>query len=1666
MNQGRKLLSLSLGIILFLNTFIVSFNFNGVKAYGAKPDFSYSHFETLAHGINEDTPTLANQNTIKENGTFTFPMDSYNNSDISNFTYVMSYPLDAGKFVHLVVNRANDKANVKYIINSHEKYDEGNPASTKSDPAYLSSLMIYSNDVNAYLNYDKYPETDLNAADSNYYFNKTNTEAESTPSFSIVQETGFSFKYDNKTMHFLWDADGNFKFTTNQLKEGRIYDVELNLSGDTIKPTPEPSRVKLLTGLNKNTFKSEPFANSDTSNLMSDASLKFVDTIINQARPPMDENPGSDEVGLKISFDLPLSWDGSGYNTVDKNYNFNFVMDLTSTAGIDKGITRQIRIDDIMNVTTGSSAVIFTPDQEKFKLIGVQGKRVSIYLSELYAGTIYDKVQLGVSDEGDTGVETKNTSIDFGKVFTFPKYEVVDDGDRLNINLTPYEGYIGFYALFTGTSANNLRPSATREVKSTGQKVVSFPLSTDTAGSKYFYQIFFSPNKDFENLNSVNYDDYIYSQILELVSKGNENVIVPPSNFDVTEDDFTKIEGSDTEKELTMNMQWDIGYAKNIDQYFVDNPDGKLELVYDLNAFTDPDTTSSSEVVGKIKLDIWKDAKTGELMVQYTLLNGNDKNYIVNTKPEPLNFYYRADRDSNMYVADVDIVYRALKEGEPLQSDIYLHYPEIYFFTMDLAEINGEDIDFPASNFDSVTLNDDSGIVAPPPQDAKITNNVATFTDEGAKKDEVSLTTYWELDGKALREYLEKIYSRETLENVDADNPFKYGDMYFNVYISENEKFMRNTLNGLPYDLDISGDTRVNKTYPVTYNPNKDGGVVAMSDINGYTSYKINGKQALNTLRDDRTVRIANIKINDMEKISMINNGTEINRELKIDGLDINTKYYIYIDFVVDNNKKDTSINRLDGSILSPILAATTGDRKDQPNVDDITPPMPDVVVNEINSDYTVLSWDDIIMANSNGGYEDISYQVIRTTPNPISDSYLNTREPYKYSWDTFPGANTKKVGYEFTTSGSVMVYDGTNFSGTSANVTVIEKDGKVYFTDRTLSPNTLYFYYVRAVRTYNGKESYSTWDNVSVTTPNLKAPINLKILQESDAFAYDPKTEVILNFDAPVATLDALGTDLFLEYAVKAGSGTFSDGIRMNISDLKKYATELNNEGYRNFTYKISGLIPGVNYSFKVRLVDSKGGRSMYSNIVRTRTDFVQEDYDKEEDINDWTERLKDLIKEVMDDPAWTILEDADDYQLVYREDKLEGNSEQNRNSMFVLEPAKSGKENIYYIPAQSLEFLNKNNKGIKVIYENIEFILPANAVTEANSAYKALSDDLQREDILDFYLAVSVNGVNISKINSANAGTDRVSFYADLVGVEKPIKDWETGVYDELLKLLENDSVIGEYIDDIKDGIEDEDIPKEMQDTILKALKEMTYEVRETVEDGFYDNLSGNNNATVSKFEKPLSVSYIGEIDGDIAGYLYKNNIWVAKNSVKGGKITFTHDECGTFGFTKTKISLPNVEANKDLLSLITKHNLTDYFGNGNTFKANAPATNLMVVGTTARMLGAKVGEDPVKYLKSKGINTTNRNLNKDVNSEVVIYYITNIYAKKSGIDLNSYTISNHSSMSAMKNINKKYKKNIAVATEMGLNTNLELDGSNTLTVKEFLLIIQTLDSKINLN
>lgn len=1636
-NIQRKLAKV-LAFILMLNTLF----FNYTPAFTssqknissrAKGDLKLSWQKNLSLGDNLETSTRAN-NSDEAFFSWDFSKDS-SGTEVSTGTYELTYNIDDNKQIKFSVEKKSDYAEVTYSIKTPNTTSSGGSSSkasvtktTATTNGYTNTVtdtdgyQVYKPDLGRYISPDSSTYPPSSGKFKIHYDETTNGGSATTNNvkkpkevkFSITQGNGFAFKYKNNTIKFKWSLDGLFYFSTNGVKQGNIYDFNLSLKKDN-NSTSITDEIKIFTGINTLSLKVTPKANDGK-------------TEISQITRPITEYPGSNPK-IEAEFDMPKVWDtsankydfekttatnGSGTNTVKP---MSVVLNLGHTV---TGKQIQIAIKDIykdytnppnskdteLEITNSSSSAKVTATRTK-------DNKVKIVIENIDSSTIYDPVTLATNR---TGLEIIATNIELGKFYTYSKFSIVSlESGEFYIRIEPFKGYNGYYTVKSGDTSSTLSKWSVHEENNLGAEDILIPvnLSSENPQTKYF-QVEFSltPTSD----SSISNTKKFTSQILTYKPDKTDVVLGTPTNLQILDSSVLYNPITKT-NELIATLKWDMAYSNILEYLLTNNNNQPVDVIYNLNRGNSPETASNQNFL-KLKANISKVNNKVTVKIEET----GDKKYIDSSKVTESEVVVG---NSTLKLISPTITFR-VPVSSKTENKTQFVYPSVNFISINGEyTINNQKVTIPSSNSVNITIDEVLNLTVPQPQGVSTTD---------IKQNSFNITfstTNWDNSNSLLYNYktrfLEKIGLTLSTQSVK-----------YSFYISQSKEALDKLIN--------NKDTQnLIKTYD--YNLN------SISSGFDFSKTSIDNKVSRDLLREGNIIEIKNVLQTDLNSEKQV---------FSLNGLDNNQAYYLVIKTHVTPYEKENLVKKdeyTEDSTFSSLVTATTLTSTGEPSESEKSPSAPSSFTKEnVTLTSTNLIWSEV----QNTGSSTLEYQFIRTKESLLGKEFLENNVSYEDVWKNLNSSS--KFG--FRTSGDKLeTYSGTSFTtAPSSSLEYVTITGsKRNILDKTLSPNEIYFYYVRTVRVVNNKDvAYSVWVPLSVTSSNISAPKDLTILKGK---AEKPTTQITISFKTPAMDLEEFKKNYKPQYEIRKDTGSWSKGYYI---DLNNATLVKNDDGTITVTYTITGLTHASLYSIRVRLYNTKlNVYSDYSNEASGRTDTDKDQSKNDAIIDEWKENYKSLLEEYINQDYWFITNSLSKTSVLYRPDHIGNLINSSSSSIIELESGLGGAKREYYIPASEMEKVVNSNKGFKTTFGNTEVTLSSASLkfinnSALNSILKAIKDGYAK----DYFVKISItfNEGNYT-IDGQSSISPSVDVSLQFVGTSKSISSWDSSMIETLKTLL------NERIDkDLKNTISELISSNAKNEEILSAINKELNSLKSTFGTKLSSQINSITKRTYSAdvLNGNIIISQSVGSQTNVTGYTLESYVWKSvTTSTYGNKKAIYTNKLGTYIFAGSSLiisGIENIENGSLITQIINKYSLQDYLGK-NGINLNANLTRNAAIGTAARVAGASNLQDANAFFVSKGVTLSTRNLDSNITTQEAIYLLMKAYEYRTNTKIETVKISNYNLTSGITGLNNSYKKPIQVAFQTGIYTNQNMIPNGNITVKEFLQSLANLINKVGL-
>ncbi len=599
----------------------------------------------------------------------------------------------------------------------------------------------------------------------------------------------------------------------------------------------------------------------------------------------------------------------------------------------------------------------------------------------------------------------------------------------------------------------------------------------------------------------------------------------------------------------------------------------------------------------------------------------------------------------------------------------------------------------------------------------------------------------------------------------------------------------------------------------------------------------------------------------------------------------------------------------------------------------------------------------------------------------------------------------------------------------------------EITIIDDNNTPNSLYYYYVRTI-SLDGENNNkilgrSNFISATLTTDNIKAPRDLKLNLEEEKYPSNEKSEIVVEFEAPVPRKEDIPDKYDFEIWVKMEDENYQkipyvDGIR-TVTATQMAVLESSYEGYNKFIYKISGLKSGKTYSIKLRLIDKANGKdvlpenmgtaypkSAFSNILIARTEFDQADYDKEQKYNHYLDYFEKKARELLNKEYYTLDETKDAievyYKINYLYNMVDGKS-------LVLHSFDK-EDTTYYLPSDYIEDIKNGNLEIELrSMGNSVYIKPAALKTAISDAQEDIREGYGNDYLIGFDLSSKkrTKDINGKQVNSeiVSVSYKNITYKWKMPQLEMELKskfdDMILSQRTELAVKLDKEPYLDDkrFLDIALESVEDleDDFVYEAYDIFDKSIDE-TYKYKKFDEDVTY-SLSRNDDDIMSHMYEDKKGAYV-QTDADFFSNKYSHD----------GKDTHKY----------VLIASDGDAISEDKNQTLSYYDLSDVFDENELKNPDASTKKAKFLKAIGNILG-KTDKEVARSF-SMGVS----DMNSALTNEDAYYGFFKAYSEAKNIDIDNTQVQDYFIVEDIEDVNPKYKKYVLKGLNLGI---VETDG-----------------------
>lgn len=1622
----RKISSILIVIMLFNLAISSNFNLGSNVVYGADKELKIVWARKYELTDQQLQPIRTENKYDRETALVDWDMSR-------DGKYVLKYHLTDDTLTEVVFNKTADEFDVTY----------------RSD-------KVSEQDV-SYIKDAEYIETDFSVTPPGSIKGKVTTEG--VIAFNNIKlmskNPRKSFEVNNINVKFSYYNDVMY-YSTNGLEEGNLTPFEIDYF-NSIDKNEGNSKILILRSLEDfiakpSHFDGNPLQEPDIIEIVNDKSNPGTKPGITMSfkHPKVwnDEEKGfivDDSAELKnssVKIKLTDNSEGTGYNSLTTNMLINL---SKSNGAVGGDIVHSGTIED----KNANKDVQYTydEDEKKYEIKIVQDNqdlnainKQFLQWSALQSSRLYvTELTFEPTDIGD--IRTTEYIPESTYAYTYLEYNINrESAEDAHIEIKPYAGLKDrtlYYKIYShhnlGLVDSELWLTYTHTIGETpDQDNLVIPIKFDTGG--YYYKIKIEFDKKFENEFQ---DNGIKSQTSKF-TPNQEDVIAPPvpKILEIESNVYQNI-GNNIEEpsKIKTKLTWEAPSITVLEDLI-----SKGNLYYEMMINKDAMEINSKYIPIKI-FEVYKESgyiKVKEVQDTHnsdkiTEGNGYDA--------ESEGYRYGYNQNENKFCVENIILKNDDEWTKELNTTSKLEDIELGNYIYEMTPNDYEGIkELPNVNFikmRGINVNSDDG------KGAVSKNSFIKSLSLSLSKREVPIISNLDYKGlpfEAGNDFAMLDIMWRSAEWTKFDEEIEVENVYYDIYISQNKE---NLLNVVPSEIiPIQG----NKLSEVDLNSN-------ISDI-----------------RDSKVI-----------KFTKIGDKSLSNQKVIVKGLDQNQIYYTYVVTRFEDKHNNNFISK-----KSSVLSMTTNNKSNKPIEKDKSPLVPEnFKVLEMLSDTSIkLIWDknsEPIEQN-----ETIGYELVKVANDTLSDDEHNNKKLE----DIIKERTDDVQGFRVIFDESKSSYKVYKYEKDKDQVEIVDhleenkRDKTLILNDDKLSPNVIYYYYLRAIRVENSQIKYdvlpSLWTALTYTTKPIARPINLKV-DYTQKYHHDSQHELIVHFEVPEYFVNSNFKPII--YMHSEDDNGFSDD--KDYENYKQVGVEEEGaqKGYKILYYKISGYIEepdlksGKSFSIKVCMEDRSKGllpnnkypRSGFSNRVIGRTEYDEGEYDRENKINNYMKYYENEAEKLLKNLYWTIDEDKKSLEVVYRSQNLQNELKSIPGNEFKL-VTNDKKRLTYYISKDVLDTIVENN--IKLIVSNDEMNITINSDTLNKSKTaefrKFIEQVKYQKEVINYYVVLSVDFIEAdTKIKGTEPLGDMVRIKLDAQGSEMADFHLEALAIQKIEQLTERErpELETEIVRELnKDKIDEDDIIKLVDAKIHSIAKSQTRYIESLIS----ENTHKVTKSTIYNLYEPIEISNIIEGTIGVQGYKKDGKIWEYQDTQMYGNLSTMYvDTTGEFVFAGKKLEtnpLESIGNGYHITGIFEKYRLLDFYSTTELKYLKQDTSKSDLIASSARIIGAPKGSDSVNFLVNNGIEVNRNNIYDSIKKDEAIYILVKVYGIKQDIDLDSIMISNYNEIKDMNSVNGKYKKEVLAGRALEL---IELDDGyfnphNNMSIKEVLTIIGLMENR----
>ncbi|ONI40094.1 hypothetical protein AN639_05160 [Candidatus Epulonipiscium fishelsonii] len=760
-------------------------------------------------------------------------------------------------------------------------------------------------------------------------------------------------------------------------------------------------------------------------------------------------------------------------------------------------------------------------------------------------------------------------------------------------------------------------------------------------------------------------------------------------------------------------------------------------------------------------------------------------------------------------------------------------------------------------------------------------------------------------------------------------------------------------------------------------------------------------------------------------------------RNIIFEGLDSNQIYYtqarVKIKVARDPKLQGANLDPQKWTLYSPlskINTFTTESLPTGPTPDEQTPIAPtDFKLIDVSSSSAKVGWTKAATITP------ASYELIRTNNRKLDEKYLDKQ---------------LTLNAIFQDNSDIVLFHN-------------EEVGKATeLTNIDLSPNTLYYYYLRSVITLpTGEEMYSDWVMLPVTTKSIQPPSSLKV-ELPMFYDYELKNEVVVSFMAPGPLDDSYSFEISIR---GEDDEDYIGSMDPNFPyDLYENPERLNDDpsaetGYEFVDFLIQDLDSGKRYDIKVRVVQTQPDgtilKSLFSNMVSHRTEFDAEEEEKEDLFEDLLDKYDYETGQLGNSSFWEF--DGSETKKVYKYRMSYLETDFAVSGSYDIINDEDMEKAIYYFPSEAFEMANDENTTLNFKIDDYAISIRPDTIDDSLEPIEDAKYEESTRRIEDYYIMVELEVKEAREsVFGQEAIMPQLEVNAEVVSLEEEDSTIELEIEDSLR------DAIAEEREDLERNLEQEFENPYIDIEYLESLVEK--EIDDVKEK--HQRVAGkivsseiDGDTTITEANNAISLNIKVDSNKINVYYLDEYDDWIKQSSFKvANGYSINAQNFGTYVITgqeeRESVTVPSIPIKDDIIS---QYQLDDLFSTDED-SMQYGATKDATYQAVARMLGAPESAEPMMFLQRYGIDIIRTKLDEPIRQDEAIYVLMQAYEVMNKVDVDTVQLRNKQSITNIGAFQPKYQNYVSAAVALGIidAENSQVIPSKKMSIESILGII----------